>query len=69
MEISSKKNSMQKPCSERYAQTYKEELKNSPSGNYEFELKQWIQQVINIAEKNGDICKRNQFLALRAEIF
>jgi len=41
----------------------------SLSEDYVFELKEWVRQRINEAEKNGDICKRNQFLALRAELF
>jgi len=43
-------------------------MKLSLSDDYLFELKEWIQHMINEAEKNGDISKRNQFLALRAEL-
>jgi len=43
-------------------------MKLSLSDDYLFELKEWVRQMINEAEKNGDICKRNQFLALRAEL-
>jgi len=34
--------------------------------DYLLELKEWVRHMINEAEKNGDICKRNQFLALQA---
>jgi len=43
-------------------------MKLSLSEDYLFELKEWIQQAINEAEKNGDIRKRMRFLALRAEL-
>ncbi|HKZ93362.1 MAG TPA: hypothetical protein VJ249_02110 [Candidatus Bathyarchaeia archaeon] len=38
------------------------------SDDYLFELEEWLRHMINEAEENGDICKRNQFLALRAEL-
>ncbi len=44
------------------------ESKNIQIDNYEFELKEWIQHVINTAEKKGDTTKLNQFIALKAEI-
>jgi hypothetical protein len=40
----------------------------SLSDYYLFELEEWIRHVINIAEKSGDIPKKNQYLALRAEL-
>jgi hypothetical protein len=41
----------------------------SLKANYSFELKEWVRHMINEAEKNGDILKKNQFLVLRAELF
>jgi hypothetical protein len=41
----------------------------SLSNDYLLELKEWIHHMINEAEKNNDILKRNQFLVLRAELF
>jgi hypothetical protein len=32
------------------------------------ELQQWVAQVIDSAEKNGDTHKKNKFLALQAEL-
>jgi len=43
-------------------------MKPSPNEDYLFELKEWIRHTINEAEKNGDIGKRDKFLALRAEL-
>jgi len=40
----------------------------SLNADYLFELKEWVRHMINEAEKNGDIRKRNKFLALRAEL-
>jgi len=40
----------------------------SLSDDYLLELKEWVRHMINEAEKNGDICKRDQFLALKAEL-
>lgn len=42
--------------------------KSPRSDDYSADLKEWIRQVINEAEKNGDINKKNQFLALSAEL-
>jgi hypothetical protein len=36
--------------------------------DYLIELKEWIRHTISEAEKKGDISKRNQFLALKAEL-
>jgi len=44
------------------------EYRNSLSDDYLLELREWVRHIINEAEKNGDICKRNQFLALREEL-
>jgi len=41
---------------------------SSLSDDYLFELRQWIRYMISEAEKNGDIYKKDQFLALRAEL-
>jgi len=43
-------------------------MKLSLSDEYLLELKEWVQHMINEAEKSGDIWKRNQFLALKAEL-
>jgi len=43
-------------------------VKLSLSNDYLIELKEWVRHMIDEAEKNGDIPKRNQFLALRAEL-
>jgi hypothetical protein len=43
-------------------------MKLSLSDDYLFELKEWVRHMINEAEKNGDIDKRNQFLDLKAEL-
>jgi len=43
-------------------------MKLSLDGDYLFELKEWVRHVIDEAEKNGDVGKRNQFLALKAEL-
>jgi len=43
-------------------------MKTSLSNDYLFELKEWVRHVINEAEKNGNTDKRNQFLALKAEL-
>jgi len=44
------------------------ERKISLSDDYLLELKEWVHHMINETEKNGDIPKRNQFIALRAEL-
>ena len=44
------------------------ERKISLSDDYILELKEWVYNMINEAEKNGDILKRNHFIALRAEL-
>jgi hypothetical protein len=44
------------------------ERKISLSDDYLLELKEWVHNMINEAEKNGDTPKRNQFIALRAEL-
>ncbi len=41
------------------------EPKYSLSSDYEFELKEWIQHVIDTAEKSGNISKRDLFIQLR----
>jgi len=43
-------------------------MKLSLSDDYLFELKEWVRHMINEAEKNGDIDKRNQFLDLKTEL-
>jgi len=43
-------------------------MKLSLSDDYLFELKEWVRHMINEAEKNGDICKKNRFIALSAEL-
>ncbi len=53
MKISNKKNPIQ------YKPNY------SLSSDYEFELKEWIQHVIDTAEKSGNISKRDLFIQLR----
>ncbi|MEM2102753.1 MAG: hypothetical protein QXM22_04500 [Candidatus Bathyarchaeia archaeon] len=35
---------------------------------YSIELENWVQYVIEKSEKNGDVCKRNRFVALRTEL-
>jgi hypothetical protein len=35
---------------------------------YSIELENWVQYVIDKSEKNGDVCKRNRFVALRTEL-
>ena len=67
MRLSPNKKSMQ-PCSDQYASSKQKGHQNSLSDDYLFELKEWIRHMIKEAEDNGDICKRNQFLALRAEL-
>ena len=42
--------------------------KISLSDDYLLELKEWVYNMINEAEKNGDTPKRNQFIALQAEL-
>jgi len=44
------------------------EHQKSLNVDYLLELKEWVLHMINEAEKNGDICKRNHFLALQAEL-
>lgn len=41
---------------------------NGVSDAHISELKEWVRHMINEAEKNGDICKRNKFLSLKAEL-
>jgi len=43
-------------------------MKLSLSDDYLFELKEWVRHTINEAEKNGDIGKRNKFLALGVDL-
>jgi len=43
-------------------------MKISLSDDYLLELREWVRHMIDEAEKNGDIPKRNQFIALRAEL-
>jgi len=38
------------------------------SSDYLFELNEWVQVMIDEAEKNGDVRKRKRFLALRADL-
>jgi hypothetical protein len=38
------------------------------SDDYFLELKEWIRHSISEAEKKGDVAKRKQFLALKAEL-
>jgi hypothetical protein len=40
----------------------------SLNNDYLQELKEWIRHAISEAEKKGDLRKRNQFLALKAEL-
>ena len=68
MTTSSNKESMRQSCSEQDTSKAQKEHINNLSDYFLFELKEWIQHVINIAEKNGDLCKRNRFLALRAKL-
>ena len=42
--------------------------KISLSDDYLLELKEWVNNMINEAEKNDDTPKRNQFIALRSEL-
>jgi len=45
--------------------------KNFPirlNSEHVFEIKEWVRRTINETEMNGDISKRNQSLALRAEL-
>jgi len=44
------------------------EYQKSLGDDYLFELKEWVRCMIKEAEKNGDVNKRNQFIALRAEL-
>jgi len=41
---------------------------NSLIDYYLIELEEWVQHVIDKSEKNGDICKRDRFVALRTEL-
>lgn len=43
-------------------------MKLSLNDDYFLELKEWIRHTISEAEKKGDTVKRNQFLALKAEL-
>ena len=38
------------------------------SDDYLLELKEWVQRMIDEAERKGDACKRNRFLSLRADL-
>jgi hypothetical protein len=38
------------------------------SGDYLFELNEWVRHMIKEAEKNGDVLKRKRFLELRADL-
>jgi hypothetical protein len=38
------------------------------SSDHVFELNEWVRHLIDEAEKNGDVCKRKRFLALRADL-
>jgi hypothetical protein len=38
------------------------------SDDYLLELKEWVQRMIDEAERKGDVYKRNRFLALRADL-
>jgi hypothetical protein len=67
MRLSPNKKSLQ-PCSNQHASNEQKGNQNSLSDNYLFELKEWVRHMISEAEEKGDICKRNQFLALRAEL-
>ena len=52
----------------QYASIIQKEHQNSLSYAYSVELNEWVRHVINEAEKNGDFRKKNQFLAIRAEL-
>jgi len=43
-------------------------LKLLLNDDYLLELKEWVRHAISEAEGKGDISKRNQFLALKAEL-
>jgi hypothetical protein len=43
-------------------------MKLSLNDDYVLELKEWIRHGISEAEKKGDVAKRKQFLALKAEL-
>lgn len=42
--------------------------KTPKTNDYTAELKEWVCQVLVEAEKTGDIQKKNQFLALNAQL-
>jgi hypothetical protein len=69
MNLKISKKSLQQSCSKHCASNLREAHQNSLSDGYLIELKEWVRHVIDEAEKNGDICKRDQFLALNAELF
>ena len=68
MNLKISKKSLQQPYSKHCASNLQEVPQNSLSDSYFIELKEWVRQVITEAEKNGDTCKRDQFLALRTEL-
>jgi hypothetical protein len=43
-------------------------MEPTSSDDYLFELNEWVRHMINEAERNGDVCKRKRFLALRADL-
>lgn len=43
-------------------------MHQNSSDRYLDELEKWVQHVIDKSEKNGDVCKRKQFAALRTEL-
>jgi hypothetical protein len=38
------------------------------NSEYVLELNEWVRHTIDEAEKNGDVRKRNRFLALQADL-
>jgi len=54
--------------SEQCALNIQKQHQASLSAEYRVELTECVQHVINEAEKNCDVNKKNQFLALRAEL-
>jgi hypothetical protein len=43
-------------------------LQSTLNRDYVFELNEWVRHIIDEAEKNGDVRKREHFLALRADL-
>ena len=68
MNLKINKKSSQQPCSKHHASNIQKTHPNSLVDYYLIELKEWVRHGITEAEKNGDICKRDQFLALRTEL-